>query len=102
MLIEGLPNLCEGDVNQCIIEGASFGRDCDTISRVAGSVAGALQGARAICQDWIETCENGCKLSRTLDVDVGQFFKIASPVVASIAKKELTTDLEILKALLEE
>ncbi|MDX8408613.1 MAG: SRPBCC family protein [Mariprofundales bacterium] len=46
-------------------------------------------------------CEDGTKVNRTLDIDVGQFFKIASPIVALIAKKELTTDLEILKTLLE-
>ncbi|MDQ6964740.1 MAG: SRPBCC family protein [Mariprofundales bacterium] len=42
------------------------------------------------------------RVIHTLDIDVGKFFKIASPVVAVIAKKEITTDLEILKALLEE
>jgi len=50
-------NLCRGDVNQCLIEGASFGRDCDTIARAAGCLAGALEGASAIRQDWIETVE---------------------------------------------
>lgn len=50
-------HLCQADVNQCLIEGASFGRDCDTIARSVGSLAGALQGASAIRQDWIETVE---------------------------------------------
>lgn len=50
-------HLCKGDVNQCIIEGASFGRDCDTISSVVGGIAGAMQGASAIRKDWIDTCE---------------------------------------------
>ena len=48
---------CKEDVNECIIEGASFGRDCDTISSVVGSLAGTLVGASAIRSDWIEACE---------------------------------------------
>lgn len=49
--------LCKGDVNQTMIEGASFGRDCDTIASIGGAIAGAMQGASAIRQDWIEQCE---------------------------------------------
>lgn len=49
--------LCKGEVNSCIIEGASFGRDCDTIANVVGHLAGALRGASAIREDWIKQCE---------------------------------------------
>ncbi|RMH50778.1 MAG: hypothetical protein D6682_06275 [Zetaproteobacteria bacterium] len=49
----------------------------------------------------MEAVDGGTRVRRVLDVDVGKFFKIASPVVAAIAKKEIATDLEILKALLE-
>ena len=48
-----LLHLCQGDVNECLIEGASFGRDCDTIARAVGCVA----GASAIRVEWIETVE---------------------------------------------
>ena len=50
-------HLCGGDVNRSMIEAASFGRDCDTTASMAGSIAGAMQGASAIRQDWIETVE---------------------------------------------
>ena len=49
--------LCGGDPNRCIVEGASFGRDCDTIAGVVGGMAGALRGADAIRRDWIQDCE---------------------------------------------
>ncbi len=49
--------LCNGDVNQAIIEGASFGRDCDTIASIIGNIAGIMQGADAIRKDWIKKCE---------------------------------------------
>jgi ADP-ribosylglycohydrolase len=49
--------LCDGDVERCIVEGASFGRDADTIASVLGGLAGALQGAQAIPDRWITSCE---------------------------------------------
>ena len=49
--------LCDGDVNRSIIEGASFGRDSDSIASVTGSFAGALQGASEIRSDWVRECE---------------------------------------------
>jgi ADP-ribosylglycohydrolase len=49
--------LCAGDVNQCLVEGASFGRDVDSIANLCGLIAGALEGASAIRQDWIDTVE---------------------------------------------
>lgn len=45
------------DINQAIIEGASFGRDCDTIASIAGNLLGPIHGASAIRADWIETVE---------------------------------------------
>jgi ADP-ribosylglycohydrolase len=58
-VVPAILHLCRGDVNQSIIEGANFGRDCDTIAAVAGNIAGVLQGASAIRQDWIDTVETG-------------------------------------------
>jgi ADP-ribosylglycohydrolase len=55
--VVGIFYLCEGDANRCIVEGASFGRDADTIASVVGGLAGALRGAGAIREDWIEQCE---------------------------------------------
>jgi len=40
-------------------------------------------------------------IHRTLSVDVGRFFKVASPVVGHIAKRELEMDFANLKELLE-
>ena len=40
-------------------------------------------------------------IHRTLRVDVGRFFKVASPVVGHIAKRELEMDFANLKELLE-
>jgi ADP-ribosylglycohydrolase len=55
--VVGIFYLCEGDAHRCIVEGASFGRDADTIASVVGGLAGALGGADAIREDWIEQCE---------------------------------------------
>ena len=40
-------------------------------------------------------------IKRTLSIDVGRFFKVASPVVGHIAKRELDMDFANLKELLE-
>jgi hypothetical protein len=55
--VVGIFYLCEGESNRCIVEGASFGRDADTIASVIGGLSGALRGADAIRKDWIEQCE---------------------------------------------
>ncbi len=48
-----------------------------------------------------EEVEGGTRIIRTLSIDVGRFFSIASPVVAHIAKRELEMDFANLKELLE-
>jgi len=41
----------------CLIEGASFGRDCDTIAGIGGNIPGALRGTADIPEEWVETVE---------------------------------------------
>ncbi len=48
-----------------------------------------------------EVCGEGTRVNRTLSIDVGRFFKAASPVVGHIAKREMETDFANLKELLE-
>lgn len=57
-IVAGILHLTNGDVNQGMIEAASMGRDCDTTAAIVGNIAGVLQGASAIRQDWTETVEN--------------------------------------------
>lgn len=56
-IVAGVLHLTGGDVNQGMIEAASMGRDCDTTAAIVGNIAGVLQGASAIRQDWVETVE---------------------------------------------
>ena len=49
----------------------------------------------------MEPAANGTRLTRKLSIDVGHFFKVASPVVAHVAKRELEMDFANLKELLE-
>ncbi len=48
-----------------------------------------------------EAIDGGTRVTRTLSIDVGRFFKLASPVVAHIAQRELDMDFANLKELLE-
>jgi len=47
----------EGDPKKAIIGGANIGRDADTISRLGGSICGALKGIDAIPKNWLEEIE---------------------------------------------
>lgn len=58
------------DVDAAIVEGASFGRDCDTIGSIVGTLSGTLHGASAIRTDWIETVERANR----------EFFEELSPM----------------------
>jgi ADP-ribosylglycohydrolase len=82
----GILHLVRGDVNQALIEGASFGRDCDTIPRAAASIAGAMQGASAIRPDWIETVESAnVDLFAEVENDPqADFYSIAKRLVAAL------------------
>lgn len=82
--------LCHGDVNQCLIEGASFGRDCDTIARAVGCIAGAMQGASAIRPDWIAACEKANEpLFEELEGDRrATFYTIAQRLVDALRSEK--------------
>lgn len=45
--------LANGDGRSAIIGGINFGRDCDTIAGIAGSLSGALNGYQTIPSEWI-------------------------------------------------
>lgn len=46
--------VADGDYEGSIFGGANYGRDNDSIAGMAGAIAGALHGARAIRPNWIE------------------------------------------------
>jgi Polyketide cyclase / dehydrase and lipid transport. len=48
-----------------------------------------------------EAVDGGTRIERTLDLDVGHYFKVASPVVARVVKRELDMDFATLKDILE-
>ncbi len=43
-----------GDLQDGIIQAANFGRDCDTIAGIVGSILGAIHGASPLRQSWID------------------------------------------------
>jgi ADP-ribosylglycohydrolase len=49
---------CADDANAAIVEGASIGRDADTIATVVGCFSGALHGAQGLRADWRATVES--------------------------------------------
>ncbi|MDQ3943219.1 MAG: ADP-ribosylglycohydrolase family protein [Actinomycetota bacterium] len=99
-LVATILHLCEGDANRCIVEGASFGRDCDTIASVVGGLAGAMDGADAIRKDWIDECE---KANEEFFVEVegdrrANFYRMAARLVEAMKseKRAIQEQLEML------
>lgn len=65
----GLFFVCLGDYRRCVIEGANFGRDCDTIAGIVGSISGALHGIEAVPEAWQATVK-GANPEPDLDAQI--------------------------------
>ncbi|MDQ6969873.1 MAG: SRPBCC family protein [Mariprofundus sp.] len=73
-------------------------RNADGKSWAAKSTTGAFPMETTML---FEADGDSTSVHRTLSIDVGRFFKVASPVVGHIAKREMQNDFENLKELLE-
>lgn len=73
-------------------------RNADGSQWAAKSTTGPFPMAATMS---FEATPAGTLVKRTLSVDVGRFFKVATPVVAHIARRELEMDFNNLKELLE-
>ena len=59
----GIIKLADGNPIETVKIASNLGGDCDTIAAIAGSMAGAVKGAKAFPQEWIN------KLSEVNDID---------------------------------
>ena len=56
--------LAQGDVEKCVVYGANFGRDADTIASMCGAIAGAFRGTDGIRKDWIDRVYEGTDVNQ--------------------------------------
>ena len=70
--------LADGDPVDTILGCANFGRDADTIATMAGAIAGALRGARALPADWVDAV----RAANPVDQDA-----LAQSLLAVLAKR---------------
>ncbi len=49
----GIVAATRGDLRQGIIQAANFGRDCDTIAGIVGSIVGAFHGSAPLKESWM-------------------------------------------------
>jgi ADP-ribosylglycohydrolase len=73
-----------GEPQQALLAGANYGRDSDTIAALAGTLAGALRGAKALPQEWVATVEEA---NRT------EFAPVAA-VMTAVTREILAKDRE--------
>jgi ADP-ribosylglycohydrolase len=83
-------HLCQGDVHQSMIEAASFGRDCDTTASMAGQIAGAMVGASAVRQDWVDIVEKANQdFFEEVDGDpTANFYRMAQRLVEALKNEQ--------------
>jgi len=55
--------LVNGDVKQAIISGVNLGRDTDCVTAIAAGISGALTGAEAVPEKWIEQVDSATKVN---------------------------------------
>ena len=55
--------ICDGDFESSIASSSNYGRDCDSIAGMAGSILGALHGDSAIRTSWIETVNTANRMN---------------------------------------
>jgi len=55
--------ICHGDFEASIAAASNYGRDCDSIAGMAGSILGALHGDGAIRPAWIETVNRANRMN---------------------------------------
>lgn len=58
--------LSGGDPEKCIINGANFGRDADTIASMVGAIAGAFRGLDGLRPEWVSQIEAEGDFQRSL------------------------------------
>ena len=64
-------HLAAGDPVKCVIYGANFGRDADTIGTMAGALAGAFKGIDGIKPEWVAKIEAGYGKKQAVSKDYG-------------------------------
>ncbi len=75
--------VAKGDFAASICGSTNYGRDNDTIAGMAGAIAGALCGASAIRQDWIE------KIRSANDVDLDPMARELTALVCKLQREQL-------------
>ena len=89
-IVAGILHLTGGDLNEGMIEAASMGRDCDTTASIVGNIAGAMQGASALRQDWIDAVETAnTDFFEELEGDPdANFLSMAKRLVAALKNEQ--------------
>ena len=72
-----------GDFAGSVCGGTNYGRDNDSIAGKAGAIAGALHGASAIRQDWIET------VRRANDIDLDPMATDLTALIHKLQQEQL-------------
>jgi len=62
----------QGDPKEAILAGVNFGRDCDSIATMIGSICGAFRGIDSVPRDWVDIVEKANPLPNEAKVVMTQ------------------------------
>lgn len=89
--------ITQGDPKQCMIAGASLGRDADCVASIAGAIAGTYKGIDALPSDWVKTCEEATLNDPHELIDMG--FAEMSEQLYNVVIKIMKERRELIEAL---
>lgn len=77
---------CDGDFDNAVVASANYGRDCDSIAGMAGSVLGAWHGDAGVRADWIG------KVNEANRMDLDSLARGMTDLVAGLERAQLETE----------
>lgn len=83
-----------GDLQKAIFAGTNYGRDCDSIAGMAGSIAGAMHGCDAVPTEWVEAIDRENHIDmRPMARDLAALItKLAAEDAAAIQERRTNLD----------
>ena len=83
-----------GDLQKAIFGGTNYGRDCDSIAGMAGSIAGAMHGFEAVPTEWVEAIDRENHIDmRPMARDLAALItKLAAEDAAAIQERRTNLD----------
>ena len=86
----GLLVVADGDYRAAVLGAVNYGRDSDSIATMAGAISGALNGAEAVPQEWLENVSTASRVD--LVAPATTLVDVALDIWARDAERDVSRD----------